>query len=212
MTSQNLTIHQTLSCLGKKPWSNTIIHRLLRGIWLQHRGKIEQIFLAYSLPKETVTAIMTQYKNTKVKVCSLDGDTLVPYRLDNMFKTSIDLMKEKVSSWQRKEAPALAEYLQHSLEQAAGGIGRHVNTDKTEYMCFNQRGDISTPKSGPLKLVDKFTYPRSNVASNENDINIWPAKAQTAIDRLSIKCTTWTLTKRMEKKLDGNYTRMLWAI
>ena len=24
--------------------------------------------------------------------------------------------------------------------------------------------------------------------------------------------TTWTLTKRLEKKLDGNYTRMLWAI
>ena len=26
------------------------------------------------------------------------------------------------------------------------------------------------------------------------------------------ECTTWTLTKRMEKKLDGNYTRMLRAI
>ena len=25
-------------------------------------------------------------------------------------------------------------------------------------------------------------------------------------------CTTWTLTNRMEKKLDGNYTRMLRAI
>ena len=25
-------------------------------------------------------------------------------------------------------------------------------------------------------------------------------------------CTTWTLTKRMEKKLDSNYTRMLRAI
>ena len=25
-------------------------------------------------------------------------------------------------------------------------------------------------------------------------------------------CTAWTLTKRMEKKLDGNYTRMLQAI
>ena len=24
--------------------------------------------------------------------------------------------------------------------------------------------------------------------------------------------TTWTLTKRLEKKLDSNYTRMLWAI
>ena len=25
-------------------------------------------------------------------------------------------------------------------------------------------------------------------------------------------CTTWMLTKRQEKRLDGNYTRMLWAI
>ena len=25
-------------------------------------------------------------------------------------------------------------------------------------------------------------------------------------------CTTWTLTKQLEKKLYGNYTRMLWAI
>ena len=30
--------------------------------------------------------------------------------------------------------------------------------------------------------------------------------------REQIGCTTWTLTKRQEKKLDGNYTRMLWAI
>ena len=29
---------------------------------------------------------------------------------------------------------------------------------------------------------------------------------------LQNRCTTWTLTKRFEKKLDGNYTRMLQAI
>ena len=29
---------------------------------------------------------------------------------------------------------------------------------------------------------------------------------------LLYRCTTWMLTKRMEKKLDGNYTRMLRAI
>ena len=29
---------------------------------------------------------------------------------------------------------------------------------------------------------------------------------------LLYKCTTWMLTKHVEKKLDGNYTRMLWAI
>ena len=40
-----------------------------------HRRKMEQILLAYGLPKETVIAIMMLYKNTKVKVCSPDGDT-----------------------------------------------------------------------------------------------------------------------------------------
>ena len=40
-----------------------------------YRGKIEQILQAYDLPKETVKAIMILYRNTKVKVCSLDGDT-----------------------------------------------------------------------------------------------------------------------------------------
>ena len=32
------------------------------------------------------------------------------------------------------------------------------------------------------------------------------------VSMLLYGCTTWTLTKRMEKKLDGNYTRMLRAI
>ena len=91
-----------------------------------------------------------------------------------------------------------------------------------------------------IKLIgkfDKFPYLRSSVSSTEKDIDTWLTKAWTAIDRLSIilksdltdkikcsffqaaivsillyGCTTWTLTKRLEKKLDGNYTRMLRAI
>ena len=39
-------------------------------------------------------------------------------------------------------APAQAETLLHSLERAATGIGFHINAHKTEYMCFNQTGDI----------------------------------------------------------------------
>ena len=82
--------------------------------------------------------------------------------------------------------PAQAESQLHSLEQAASGIGLHVNADKTEYMCFNQRGNISTLKSGPLKLVDKFTYLGSSVSSTENYINTRLAKAWTAINWLSV--------------------------
>ena len=103
-------------------------------------------------------------------------------------------------------------------------------------MCYNQTGDISTLDGTPLKLVDKFTYLGSSMASTEKDIDTRLTKAWTAINRLSIiwksdltnkmkrsffqgavtsillyRCTTWTLTKRLEKKLDGNYTRMLWG-
>ena len=105
-----------------------------------------------------------------------------------------------------------------------------------EYMCFNQAGVISTLDGTSLKLVDKFTNLRSSVSSTEKDINMQLTKVWTAIDKLSIirksdltdkmkcsffqaavvsillyGCTTWTLTKRLEK-LDGNYTRTLQAI
>ena len=54
--------------------------------------------------------------------------------------------------------PAQAETLLHSLERTAAGIGLHGDAHKTEYMCFNQRGDISTQNGSSVKLVDKFTY------------------------------------------------------
>ena len=49
------------------------------------------------------------------------------------------------------------QYQLHSLERASGSIGLHVNADKTEYMCFSQRGDISTLNGNCLKQVNKFT-------------------------------------------------------
>ena len=130
-----------------------------------------------------------------------------------------------------------AETLLHSLERATAGIGLRVNAHKTEYMCFNQTGDIYTRSGSSLKLVDKFTYQGSSVSTTEADIDTQLTKAWTAINKLSViwksdltdkmkrsffqaavvsillyGCTTWTVTKRMEKKLDGNYTRMLRAI
>ena len=49
-----------------------------------------------------------------------------------------------------------------------------------------QRGDISTLKGGPLKLVDKFSYIGSSVSSTENEINTQLAKVWTAIDKLLV--------------------------
>ena len=104
-------------------------------------------------------------------------------------------------------------------------------------MCCNQKGDISTQNSSSLKLVDKITYRGISVSSTKTDINTRLAKAWAAIDSLSViwksdltnkikrsffqaavvsillyGCIIWTLTKCIDKKLDGNYTRMLRAI
>ena len=69
-------------------------------------------------------------------------------------------------------APAQAETLLHSMERAAECIGLHVNAHKTEYMYFNQTGDISILNDSSLKPVDKFTYLGSSVSSTQTDINM----------------------------------------
>ena len=194
----------------------------------------------------------------------LQGDTLAPYLfiicLDYMLRISIDKIRENGFELTKKRSkryptktitdtnyaddlvllantPNQAETLLHSLERAAAGIGHHVNAHKTEYMCYNQMGNIATLDGASLKLVDKFTYLGSSVSSTEKDIDTRLTKARMAIDRLSIiwksdltdkmkrrffqdvvvsvllyGCNIWTLTKWLEKKLDGNYTRMLRAI
>ena len=79
-----------------------------------------------------------------------------------------------------------AETLLHSLERATAGISFYVNAHKTEYMCFNQTGDVSTLDGTSLKLVDKFTYLVSSVSSTEKDIDTRLTQTWTAIDRLLI--------------------------
>ena len=82
--------------------------------------------------------------------------------------------------------PNQAETLLQCLERAAAGIGPHVNAHKTEYMCYNQTGDIYSLDGTSLKLVDKFIYLGSSVSSTKKDIDTRLTKAWTAIDRLSI--------------------------
>ena len=163
--------------------------------------------------------------------------------LDYVLRTFIDKMKEngfKLTKERSRRypvqtitdadyaddiAPAQAETLLHSLERAAVGICLFANAHKTEYMSFNQTGDISTLNGNSLKLKDKFTYLRRSVSSTETDINTRLANAWTANHRLSViwksdltakikcsfsqaalvsillyGCSIWTLTKRMEKK------------
>ena len=142
----------------------------------------------------------------------LPGDTLAPYLfiicLDYILRTSIDKIRENGFELTKKRSRRYsattitdadyaddiailantsdqAETLLHSLERAAASIGLYVNAHKTEYMCYNQTGDIFTLEGTPLKLVDKFTYLGSSVESTEKDIETRLTKAWTTINRLS---------------------------
>ena len=132
----------------------------------------------------------TEYFNILVGV--LQGDTLTPYLfiicLDYVLRTLIDKIRENDFELIKKRSrryptktitntnyaddiallaniPNQTETLLHSLKWAAAGIGLHVNAHKTEYMCYNQTGNISTLDRTSLKLVDKFIYLGSSVSS-----------------------------------------------
>ena len=112
-TSQILTIRQIFESVRSKKLLATILFvDFTKAFDSIHRGKMEQILLAYGLPRETIAAIMMLYRNTKVKVRSpdgdvdyfdieagvLQGDTLALYLfivcLDYVLKISIDKIKE----------------------------------------------------------------------------------------------------------------------
>ena len=214
---------------------------------------VAAITILYRNTKVKVLSPDTEYFDIVAGV--VQGDTLTPYLfiicLDYIIRTSIDKIRENGFELTKKRSrryptktitdadyayditilantPNQAETLLHSLERAAAGIGLYVNAHKTEYMCYDQTGDISTLDGTPLKLVNKFTYLGSSVASTERDIDTRLTKAWTAINRLSIiwksdltdkikcssfqaavvsillyGCTTWTLTKLLEMKRDG---------
>ena len=122
-TSQILTIRRIIEGVRAKNLLATLLFvDFTKAFDSIHRGKMEQILLAYGLPKETVVAITILYRNTTVKVRSpdedteyfdivaevLQGDTLVPYLfiicLDNVLRTLIDKIKENSCELTKKRS------------------------------------------------------------------------------------------------------------
>ena len=106
---------------------------------------MEQILLAYGLPKGTIAAITILYRNTKVKILSpdgeteyfdivagvLQGDTLAPYLfiicLDYVFRTSIDKIRENGFELTKKRS---RRYSAKTITDYADDIAILANTPK----------------------------------------------------------------------------------
>ena len=129
-----------------------------------------------------------------------------------------------------------AQELLHKVEVEANKVGLHINTKKTEAMVYNiyQPIGLSALGGGIIKEVRNFKYLGGWMESSEKDFQVRKALAWNACHKLrpiwssgmsrNIKVRlfvatvesvllygseTWTLTKSLEKQLNGCYTRML---
>ena len=75
--------------------------------------------------------------------------------------------------------------------------------------CLINQKDIDTRLTKTWTAINKLSVIWKSDLTNKMKCSFFQAAV---VLILLYGCTTWTLTKRLEKKLDGNYARMLWAI
>lgn len=129
-----------------------------------------------------------------------------------------------------------AQELLRQVETESAKLGLRINAKKTKVMSYNIQPapEINTLKGDTLEIVEDFRYLGSHIVSTEKDINIRKGQAWRALNRLTkiwkseLPTTSkvklfvaavesvllygseaWTLTKAMEKALNGTYTRMI---
>ena len=120
---------------------------------------------------------------------------------------------------------------------AAQEIGLHVNEGKMKYMSYNvPQGDLQTLNGSALEEVDDFQYLEAWADETGKDIEVRIAKGWGVLNKMEtvwksklsrnlkvrffqatvesviiVRCGKLTLTRTLEKRLDGAYTRMLRA-
>ena len=134
-----------------------------------------------------------------------------------------------------------AQDLLLSLERAANCVGLYLNESKTEYMINSAKTydtfEMKTINGYILKLVNDYKYLGSYISSSEKDFNTRKGMAWSACNdlhkiwvsdlTLNMKIDifktliepillygseTWTLSSKLQKRVDGTYTRLLMRI
>ena len=120
-------------------------------------------------------------------------------------------------------------------QEAASIIGLIFSEDKTEYMSTSSAHiDFNSKNGATLKKVDDFKYLGSYIADSQKDFGVRKALAWKACNKLEriwksklhsqlkvrifksvvepillYGSETWTISRKLEKRLDGTYTNLL---
>lgn len=85
------------------------------------------------------------------------------YLTDADFADDLALISDNI-----QEASALLV----RVEDAAMQIGLHINTGKTEFMCFNEQGQINSKHGHAIKRVEDFQYLGSWLNTTSKEVEI----------------------------------------
>ena len=99
-----------------------------------------------------------------------------------------------------------ANTLLHQIEVTSNEIGLSINTEKTQYMKFNQNSDsdditINSINGKIISKVENVNYIGSCIGSTEKDIQIRIAKAWSALNSMQ---AIWK--SKMPDKLKRNFS------
>ena len=87
----------------------------------------------------------------------------------------------------------------HCVQENAAKIGLHLNSDKTEFMSFNQVQDtvLKTVNNENIKKVDNFKYLGAWIDDTANDVKVRKALAWNSCNKLNEiwKSSQWKLIK-----------------
>ena len=228
---------------------------------------IQAIDVMYTDPLCFVQSVDGPTEQFKTTSGILQGDTLAPYLfvivVDYILRYSLDFVRTKgmdikpmatnrvkhkyLTDLDYADDIALittllknAQELLLAVEDASAKFGLYLNSNKTEYMTFNEAHDhlsIITREGIELKEVQDYKYLGSYVCDSRKDFLTRKALAWNACNRLhliwesnislSIKLSlfracvesillygseTWTMKKSLKDRLDGTYTRLLMRV
>ena len=94
-------------------------------------------------------------------------------------------------------------------------LKNYVHSSLLCWICFCMHLHMSMLHNTVIAFVEVKVGDRSRRRPEDSDLTDKMKRSffQAAVtSTLLYGCTTWTLTKRLERKLDGNYTRMLRAV
>ena len=135
-----------------------------------HRGKVEQILLAYGLLKETYShndalwkhesqSSLTGWRHRFLRHCCWSSvrrtiNTLSVFNLPSQRTWNVDKCNKRKCLYIKKKARTSRHPAETIMDtdyaddmQATGNISLHMNANKTDYMCFNWKRAIAILKS-----------------------------------------------------------------